>query len=87
MKKIKALVQKQYLQNVYFSSKMPQIIYANSSVQRSDENYCFNKFKKIFRQNNFDINTYDIDDNPDIEFAFQFNYKKLNKKKTLRYCI
>lgn len=66
---------------------MPQIIYANSSVQRSDENYCFNKFKKIFRQNNFDINTYDIDDNPDIEFAFQFNYKKLNKKKTLRYCI
>ena len=48
MIEVSAVVQQDYTKNLFFDSKMPQVIPNKISIPRDDNNECFKIFKKLF---------------------------------------
>ena len=88
MLEVAAIVQDDYLNNLFFSEKMPQVIPNNIPVPRDDDNKCFKVFKDTLFKNGININTYDLVDNDkvDLEIYFHFNFKR-KKYSKIKYCV
>ena len=57
------------MKNLFFDSKMPQVIPNRISIPRDDNNQCFKIFKKTF-ENGININTHDLVDQSKIDEIF-----------------
>ena len=88
MIEVSAVVQQDYTKNLFFDSKMPQVIPNKISIPRDDNNECFKIFKKKLFENGININTHDLVDQSkiDLEIFFHFNFN-VKKKKNIKYCV
>ena len=82
MIEVSAVVQQDYTKNLFFDSKMPQVIPNKISIPRDDNNECFKIFKKKLFENGININTHDLVDQSkiDLEIFFHFNFNVKKKK-------
>ena len=60
MIEVSAVVQDEYLNNLFFDKMMPQVRPENINIPRDDGNICFHDFKKKLLLNGININTYDL---------------------------
>lgn len=87
MIEVSAVVQDEYLNNLFFDKMMPQVRPENINIPRDDGNICFHDFKKKLLLNGININTYDlIKKKTDIEIHFHFNFSSKSQHK-FKYCV
>jgi len=87
MIEVAAVVQDEYLNNLFFDKKMPQVTPEGAIISRDDDNICFFNFKKKLFLNGININTYDlIKKKADIEIHFHFNFSR-KSRHDLKYCV